>query len=87
MANGSDWPNIYCVSGSRDALMALVDIAGFSFDEHGQHVLDDGTLSCTAYATDAAAAIVAGKPGVEITLIRTGADIANNWLSGGGGNG
>lgn len=73
MANGSGWANMYSVTGTRDALTALLGIADFKFDDHGQSVLEDGTLSLTAFATDeAAAAAQAAQPGVTITLVLTG---------------
>jgi hypothetical protein len=74
MATGtSGWSNLYSVTGTRDALTALLGIQDFTFDDHGQFVLEDGTLSLTAYATDAgAAAAQAAQPGVTITLVLTG---------------
>jgi hypothetical protein len=74
MANGSSgWPNVYSVSGARDAVTALLSVQDFLFEDHGQLVLDDGTLALVAYATDAAAAAaMAAQPTVTITLMLTG---------------
>jgi hypothetical protein len=74
VANGaSGWSNLYSVVGPRDALVALLGTTDFRFEDHGQQVLADGTLSLTAYATDAAAAAAsAAQPGVTITLLLTG---------------
>jgi hypothetical protein len=74
MPNGSSgWPNLYAVSGSRDAVTALLAIPDFLFEDHGQFVLDDGTLALTAYATDAAAAAaIAAQPTVAIKLVLSG---------------
>jgi hypothetical protein len=74
MANGSSgWPNLYTVSGTSDAVTALLSVPDFLFEDHGQLVLDDGTLSLMAYATDAAAAAaMAAQPTVTITLFLTG---------------
>jgi hypothetical protein len=74
MPNGSSgWPNLYSVSGTRDALTALLDIPDLLFEDHGQFVRDDGTLAATAYATDAAAAAAAAaQPTVTMTLLLTG---------------
>lgn len=96
MANGdTNWPNLYSVQGSRDALIALMDLDGWRFDDHGQVVLDDGnTISLMAYATDAAAAAAqAAQPTVTIELLFTGdqmlqriqTDIENRAEGGGGG--
>ncbi len=67
------WPNVYAVNGTLDALAALIDLDDWRFDDHGQITLDDGTISLTAYATDAAAAAAqAAQPSVTIQLIFTG---------------
>lgn len=74
MPNGSSgWPSLYTVSGTRDAVTALLGIPDLLFEDHGQFVQDDGTLSLTAYATDAAAAAATtAQPTVTITLMLTG---------------
>jgi hypothetical protein len=69
----ASWPNLYAVTGTRDALTALIDLDDWRFDDHGQVLNDDSTLSLMAYATDAAAAAAqAAQPSVTIELIATG---------------
>ena len=44
MPNGSSgWPSLYAVSGTRDAVTALLAIPDLLFEDHGQFVQDDGT--------------------------------------------
>lgn len=76
--------SIVCTRESLDALVAIPDLL---FDDHGQSVLDDGTLSSAAYATDVAAATAASQAGVTVTLIATSDEIASWWDEGGGDRG
>jgi hypothetical protein len=84
MSDSSSGRSIFSIVCTRESLDALVAIPDLLFDDHGQSVLDDGTLSLAAYATDAAAAAAASQAGVTVTLIATSDEIASWWDEGGG---